>query len=78
MQAIDAVLKREYGISVPAGLNEEEWLRLYAEYRWLRNTELQEIEIAMHNAVAKVINRMFANNNETDTDTIDTTTVRGH
>ena len=69
MEGIDAVLKREYGIRVPATLDENEWLRLYAEYRMLRKTELEEMEIAMYNAVAKVANRLFSKNNDYTMDT---------
>ena len=69
MEGIDAVLKREYGIHVPATLDEDEWLRLYAEYRMLRKTELEEMEIAMYNAVAKVANRLFSKNNDYTMDT---------
>ena len=47
-------------------LDEDEWLRLYAEYRMLRKTELEEFEIVMHNAFAKVVNRLFSKDNASD------------
>lgn len=63
---MNAILKREYGVDVPDRLNEDEWLRLYAEYRMLRKTELEELEIVMHNAFAKVVNQLFSRDNASD------------
>lgn len=67
-------MKKEYGIDVPARLGEDEWLRLYAEYRLLRKTELEEIEIATYNAVAKVVTKLFSKSDGIDIDTMDTGT----
>ena len=74
VESMDAVLKREYGVDVPGSLDEEEWLRLYAEYRLLRKTELEEIEIAMQNAMAKVITCLFSKSNGINSDSMDTGT----
>lgn len=63
---MNAVIRKEYGID-PDTLEEEEWLRLYAEYRMLRKTELEELEITVHNALAKVLNKLFSHGNENDT-----------
>lgn len=66
------MLKREYGVDIPGRLDEDEWLRLYAGYRMLRKTELEEMEIAMQNAMAKVLNQLFSKSNVIDIDTMDT------
>ena len=66
VEGIDAILKKVYGVDVPDKLDEDEWLRLYAEYRMLRKTELEEFEIVVHNAVAKVVNRLFSKDNASD------------
>ncbi|WP_368123555.1 hypothetical protein, partial [Bacteroides sp. RTP21281st1_F3_RTP21281_210402] len=66
VEGIDAILKKVYGFDIPDKLDEDEWLRLYAEYRMLRKTELEEIEIVMHNAFAKVVNRLFSKDNASD------------
>lgn len=66
------MLKREYGVDIPGRLDEDEWLRLYAGYRMLRKTELEEMEIAMQNAMVKVLNQLFSKSNGIDIDTMDT------
>jgi hypothetical protein len=66
VEGIDAILKKVYGFDIPDKLDEDEWLRLYAEYRMLRKTELEEFEIVMHNAFAKVVNRLFSKDNASD------------
>lgn len=58
--------EKVYGFDIPDKLDEDEWLRLYAEYRMLRKTELEEFEIVMHNAFAKVVNRLFSKDNASD------------
>ncbi|WP_370788801.1 hypothetical protein, partial [Bacteroides nordii] len=66
VESVNAILKKTYGVDVPDKLDEDEWLRLYAEYRMLRKTELEEFEIVVHNAVAKVVNRLFSKDNASD------------
>ncbi len=66
------MLRYHYRID-PDTMEDDEWLRLYAEYRYVRKTELKEYEIAVRNALTGVINEMFAeygfNNNGMDSKT---------
>lgn len=55
---INAVIRREYGID-PDSLKEEKWLRLYAEYAYLKKQELENQEVVIHNAIVKVFNKLF-------------------
>lgn len=63
------MLRYHYRID-PDTLDDDDWLKLYAEYRFVRKTELKENEIAVHNALAEIINKLFAkdgiNNNTMD------------
>ena len=63
---MDAILKREYGIHDINSLSEDDWLRLYAGYRFARKLELQEIENSTYNALAKIVNQLFSNNGESN------------
>lgn len=71
MEGINAILRYRYGID-PDTLPEDDWLRLYAEYRFVRRTELQEMEITMHNALAEIVNKLFSKDNGIINDTMDT------
>lgn len=71
MEGINAILRYRYGID-PDTLSEDDWLRLYAEYRFVRRTELQEMEITMHNALAEIVNKLFGKDNGIIDDTMDT------
>lgn len=71
MEGINAILRYNYGID-PDTLSEDDWLRLYAEYRFVRRTELQEMEITMHNALAEIVNKLFSKDNGIINDTMDT------
>lgn len=71
MEGINAILRYRYGID-PDTLSEDDWLRLYAEYRFVRRTELQEMEITMHNALAEIVNKLFSKDNGIINDTMDT------
>lgn len=70
MEGINAILRYRYGID-PDTLSEDDWLRLYAEYRFVRRTELQEMEITMHNALAEIVNKLFSKDNGIINDTMD-------
>lgn len=65
-------MKYHYRID-PDTLDDDAWMKLYAEYRWVRKRELKENEIAVHNALAEVINRIFSKNGFNN-DTMDTGT----
>lgn len=56
----------------PDTLSEDEWIRLYAEYRFVRRNELKEMEITMHNALAEIVNKLFGKDNGIIDDTMDT------
>lgn len=62
MEGINAILRYRYGVD-PDTLPEEEWLRLYAEYRFVRKRELKELEITVHNALAEIVNKLFGKDN---------------
>lgn len=70
VEGINAILRYHYRID-PDTLDEDAWIKLYAEYRWVRKKELKETEIAVHNALAEVINKIFANKDGFNNDTMD-------
>ncbi len=55
VEGIDAILKKVYGVDVPGKLDEDEWLRLYANTACCGKLSWKEFEIVVHNAVAKVV-----------------------
>lgn len=71
MEGINAVLRYHYRID-PDALSEDEWIRLYAEYRFVRRNELKEMEITVHNALAEIVNKLFGKDNGIIDDTMDT------
>lgn len=71
MEGINAILRYYYSID-PDTLSEDEWIRLYAEYRFVRRNELKEMEITMHNALAEIVNKLFGKDNGIIDDTMDT------
>lgn len=58
IEGINAILRYHYRVD-PDTLDEDSWLRLYAEYRMVRKTELKETETAVYNALATVVNKLF-------------------
>lgn len=70
MEGINATLRYRYGVD-PDTLSEDEWIRLYAEYRFVRRNELKEMEITVHNALAEIVNKLFGKDNGIIDDTMD-------
>lgn len=63
-------MRYRYGVD-PDMLSEDEWIRLYAEYRFVRRNELKEMEITVHNALAEIVNKLFGKDNGIIDDTMD-------
>jgi hypothetical protein len=51
-------LRRTYGID-PAEPNDEQWLGLYAEYKYTEQIRYENTVAAFEEALAKVISRLF-------------------
>lgn len=55
---VDAILRREYGIR-PERLTDEEWVKLYAEYKFTEKQKLVNLQQALKAALAEVLNAAF-------------------
>ena len=70
IEGINAVLRYHYRID-PDDLDDDDWLKLYAEYRLVRKNELKEYEAAVHNALAEVVNKLLAKGDGINNNTMD-------
>jgi len=53
-------LRRTYGVD-PAGLEDKDWLNLYAEYKYTEKERYDLLVAANKQALAETINQLFPN-----------------
>ncbi len=57
---IDTKIKQTFGVN-PSNLTDEQWYQYYADYKFIKKQEYENLENVIKNAFSDVLNRLLGN-----------------